>query len=63
MNGNKLRIYRFQHPFIHSTYINTFDWQDMMDEGDQTIKQHRSTSSTLFPNKMSTMFFRQECFR
>ncbi len=59
MNGIKLRIYQFQHPFICSTYINISHRQDMMDEGDETIKQHRSTSSTLFPNKMSTMFFCQ----
>jgi hypothetical protein len=60
MNDIKLRI---QHPLIRSTYINTFDRQDMMDEGDQTIKQHRSISSTLFPNKMSTIYFRQLCLR
>jgi hypothetical protein len=61
MNDIKLRIYRFQHPFVRSTYTNTFDWQDMVDEGDQTIKQHISTSSTLSPNKMSTMSFHQQC--
>ncbi len=55
MNDTKLRVYQFQHP----SFTNTFDRQDMVDEGDQTIKQHRSISSTLFPNKMSTMFFRQ----
>jgi hypothetical protein len=57
MNDIKLKIYQFQHPFVCSTYINTFDWQDMVDEGDQTIKQHRSISFTLSPHKMSIMFF------
>jgi hypothetical protein len=57
MNNFKLRIYQFQHPFVRLAYTNTFDQQDMMDEGDQTIKQHRYTSSTLSLNKMSTMFF------
>jgi len=61
MNDIKLRIYRFQHPFIRLAYTNTFDRQDMVDEGDQTMKQHRSTFSTLSPNKMSTIFFGQQC--
>jgi len=62
MNDIKLTIYQFQHPFVCLTYTNTFDRQDMVDEGDQTMKQHRSISSTLSPNKMSTIFFGQQCF-
>jgi len=62
MNDIKLRIYRFQHPFVCLTYTNTFDRQDMVDEGDQTMKQHRSTSSTLSPNKMSTIFLVSSVF-
>jgi hypothetical protein len=57
MNNIKLKIYWFQHHFVRSTYTNTFDQQDMVDEGDQTIRQHRSTSSTLSHSKMLTMFF------
>jgi len=42
MNDAKLRVYQFQHPLVRSLYTNTFDPQDMVDEGDQTIRQHRS---------------------
>jgi len=57
MNDTKLEVYQFQHPL----FTNTFDRQDMVDEGDQTIKQHRSTSFTISPSKMSTMFLYQQC--
>jgi len=60
MNVIKLKVYRFQHPFVCSTYINTFDWKDMVDEGDQTIRQHRFANFTIFPSKMSTLFFCQQ---
>jgi hypothetical protein len=61
MNDTKLKVYRFQHPVVRSSYTNTFDWQDMVDKGDQTIRQHRSTSCTISPSKMSTMFLHQRC--
>jgi hypothetical protein len=56
MNDIKLIAYRFQHPLIHLAYTNTFDWQDMVDEEDQMIRQHRSTSFAIFLSKMLTMF-------
>jgi hypothetical protein len=59
MNDTKLRVYQFQHP----SFTNTFDRQDMVDEGDQTIKQHRSISFTISPSKMSTMSFYHQCLR
>jgi hypothetical protein len=61
MNDTELRVYRFQHPLVHLIYTNTFDWQDMVDEGDQIIRQHMSASSTKSPNKMSIMLFHHQC--
>jgi hypothetical protein len=60
MNAIKLKVYQFQHPFVCSTYINTFDRQDMVDEGNQTIRQHRFANFTISPSKMSTLFFHQQ---
>jgi len=59
MNDTKLKVYQFQHPL----FINTFDRQDMVDEGDQTINQHISTSFLISPSKMSTMFLYQQHLR
>jgi hypothetical protein len=59
MNDTNLKVYRFQHPFVHLAYTNTFDWYDMVDEGDQTIRQHRFASSIISPHKMLTMLLCQ----
>ncbi len=61
MNDAKLRVYQFQHPLVCSSYRNTFDRQNMVDEGLQTIRQHRFVSSTISLNKMSTMYFHHQC--